>query len=245
MWLKINLKTEMILITLSVILLSLNLNGLAEASTTYPLQSKYPDIMIYKAQTDQKMIALTFDDGPDERFTPEILAVLKKHNVKATFFLLGMRVNKYPHVAKQIYNEGHIVGNHTYWHPELTKTGVENMVWEVKQNEEKIKSVINVKTDLFRAPYGALNDELVRKIGEMNYRGVGWSVDSEDWKGLSADEIKKNVLNEVHPGAIILMHSAGHWTQDLSGTAESLEELIPYLRKRGYEFVTVPEILEL
>lgn len=219
--------------------------GTVQASTVYPLQSKYPDIMIYKANTEQKLIALTFDDGPDDRFTPYILDVLKKHNVKATFFLLGMRVHKYPNVARQIYNEGHIIGNHTYWHPELTKTGVENMVWEIEQNEEKIKSVIGVQTDLFRAPYGALNDELVKKLGGMDYHGVGWSVDSEDWESLSADEIKKNVLNGVHPGAIILMHSAGHWTQDLSGTVESLKELIPYLRKQGYEFVTVPELLDL
>src|SRR5699024_11743823 len=85
-------------------------------------------------------------------------------------------------------------------------------------------------------------DDLVKKLGEMDYRGVGWSVDSEDWKGLSSKEIKKNVLNHVHPGAIVLMHSAGDWPQDLSGTAEALDELIPYLQEQRYEFVTVPEL---
>lgn len=214
-------------------------------ASMYPLQTKYPDIMIYKAQTEKKVIALTFDDGPDQRFTPQVLDVLKKYHVKATFFLLGTRVHKYPDMAKRIDNEGHIIGNHTYWHPQLTKTSVQNMVWEIKENEREIKSVINKETNLFRAPYGALNDNLVKKLGEMNYLGVGWSIDSEDWKSLSSKEIKRNILNHVHPGAIILMHSAGHWTQDLSGTAEALDELIPYLQKRGYEFVTVPELKNL
>ncbi|PWA11244.1 chitooligosaccharide deacetylase [Pueribacillus theae] len=198
--------------------------------------------MIYKANTNQKVIALTFDDGPDRRFTPQILDVLNKHHVKGTFFLLGTRVEKYPDVAKRIQNEGHVIGNHTYWHPELTKTSVKNMKWEVKKNEEAIQSITNFKTQLFRAPYGALDDDLVDELSKMGYRGVGWSIDTEDWKSLSSKEIKQNILNDIHPGAIILMHSAGHWTQDLSGTAEALDEVIPYLRKKGYEFVTIPEL---
>lgn len=213
-----------------------------KAASMYPLQTKYPDIMLYKGKPNKKVIALTFDDGPDNRFTPQVLDVLKKYDVKATFFLLGTRVQKYPDMAKRIDNEGHVIGNHTFWHPELPKTGVENMEWEIKKNEKELKAVTSNVTDLFRAPYGAMNDDLVKKLGEMDYRGVGWSVDSEDWKGLSSKEIKQNILNHVHPGAIVLMHSAGDWPQDLSGTAEALDELIPYLQKQGYEFVTVPDI---
>lgn len=211
-------------------------------ASTYPLQSKFPDTMLYKGKPDQKQIALTFDDGPDHRFTPGVLNVLKKHDVKATFFLLGTRVEKYPDMVERIEKEGHIIGNHTYWHPDLTKSGVQNMVWEIKKNDKALKRITNNVSDLFRAPYGAMNDNLVKKLKGMNYRGVGWSVDSEDWKSLSAEEIKQNILNQVHPGAVILMHSAGHWSQDLSGTAEALDELIPYLQKQGYEFVTVPEL---
>lgn len=212
------------------------------AQNLYPLQSKFPDVMLYKSHTTEKVIALTFDDGPDNRFTPPILDVLQKYNIKATFFLLGTRVEKYPEVAKRITNEGHVIGNHTYWHPDLTKTGVDNLQWEIEKNEKIIESVTNVKTDLFRAPYGALNETLVEKLGDLGYRGIGWSVDSVDWKSLSADEIKQNVLQAVHPGAIILMHSAGHWSQDLSGTVEALDELIPFLQEKGYEFITVPEM---
>lgn len=214
-------------------------------SNMYPLQTKYPDIMIYKANTNKKVIALTFDDGPDHRFTPYILDVLKTHHVKATFFLLGMRVSRYPDIAKRIYKEGHVIGSHTYWHPQLTKTGIKNMRWEIAESEKVIKSITSAKTNLFRAPYGALSEDLVIELGKINYRGVGWSIDSEDWKSLPSKEIKQTVIDGVHPGAIVLMHSAGNWTQDLSGTAEALNELIPHLREQGYEFVTVPELMGL
>ncbi|WP_458413215.1 polysaccharide deacetylase family protein [Schinkia sp. CFF1] len=211
-------------------------------ASTYPLQAKYPNTMIYKANTQQKVIALSFDDGPDNRFTPLILDVLKKYDVKATFFLLGTRVRAYPDTARRIHYEGHVIGNHTFWHPKLTNTGVKNMVWEIEKNEKEMSAVVGVQSNLFRAPYGALNEQLVKELEKLNYRCIGWSVDSEDWKSLSALEVKRNVLNAVHPGAIILMHSAGHWTQDLTGTVNALEELIPYLKKQGYRFVTIPEL---
>ncbi len=214
----------------------------AESSTYYPLQTKFPHTMIYKADTKNKVIALTFDDGPDERYTPQILDVLQKHNVKATFFFLGSRVNKYPDMAKKVHEDKHVIGNHTYWHPELTKTSVENMVWEIKKNEKEIQNVLHMKTNLFRAPYGALNEALVKKLAELGYRGIGWSIDTEDWKNKSGEEIKQNMLQEAHPGAIVLMHSAGHWTQDLSGTAQALDEVIPILKSKGYKFVTIPEM---
>src|SRR5690625_647162 len=166
----------------------------SHGQTNYPLQTKYPDIMLYKIDTNQKVIALTFDDGPDERFTPKILDVLHKHKVKGTFFLLGTRIEKYPHVAKRIRDEGHEIGSHTYWHPDLTKTGKDNLIWEVEKNEQTIHSVLDIETDLFRAPYGALNEDLVKELGDLGYRGIGWSVDSEDWKSLNAKEIKQNII---------------------------------------------------
>lgn len=214
----------------------------AHASGAYPLQVKYPNTMMYKAHTTQKVIALSFDDGPDTKFTPLILDTLKKHDIKATFFLLGTRVQSYPDIAKRIDREGHAIGNHTYWHPNLANTDVNKMKWEIEKNEQEISSILGAKTELFRAPYGALTEAQVRHLGEMGYRCIGWSVDSEDWKSLSASVVKQKILNAVHPGAIVLMHSAGHWTQDLTGTVNALNELIPYLKTKGYRFVTIPEL---
>ncbi|MBO1004047.1 polysaccharide deacetylase family protein [Pseudogracilibacillus auburnensis] len=227
-------------ITIILLIVSVHFQEKVEASSYYPLQTKYPDTMIYKVDTNEKVIAFTFDDGPDERYTPEILDVLKKHDVKATFFLLGTRVDKYPEVVKRIHEEGHAIGNHTYWHPELTKKpdGVASLVWETNKNEQAIESVIGLKTNLFRAPYGAINGEMIEKLKEMNYQAVGWSIDSEDWKGLSKNKIKHNVISGLHPGSIVLMHSAGR----VPGTPEALDELLRYLKTNGYMIVTIPDL---
>lgn len=217
----------------------------SQDKTVYPLQTKYPNIMLYKADTLEKVLALTFDDGPDVRYTPLILDVLKKHDVKATFFLLGTRVDRYPQVAKRIAEEGHTIGNHTYWHPDLTQSGPEQLTWEIEKNAEALEATIGETSSYFRAPYGALNETLVEKLGELGYRGIGWSVDSLDWKSLSKDEIIDHMIQGVHPGAIILMHSAGHWSQNLSGTVAALDELIPLLQDQGYSFITIPQMWEL
>lgn len=213
-------------------------------AVNYPLQVKFPETMIYKMETDKKVIALTFDDGPDERFTPQILDVLNKHQIKATFFLLGSRIEKYAHIGKRIKDEGHVIGNHTYWHPQLTKEEIGRLSWELAETEKVMENMLGVKTNLFRAPYGALNEAHVKKLAELNYKGVGWSVDSEDWRSLPKEEVKQNILAEIHPGAIVLMHSAGHWTQDLTGTVEALDEIIVYLKSKEYRFITVPEMWE-
>lgn len=235
------MKTKISLIFIIFLLCCSNIN-ISTAYPMYPLQVKYPQIMLYRGSSNFKQIALTFDDGPDQRFTPKILDVLKKHDVKATFFLLGVRVEKNPYVAKRIVQEQHVVGNHTYWHPNLIKSGAMDLTWEIKKTEQKIKEVTGYETTLFRAPYGVANDKLVQKLAELNYRGVGWSVDTEDWRSLPSKKIVSNVINNIHSGGIILMHSAGHWTQDLSGTVNALDRLIPILKKEGYEFVTIPEM---
>lgn len=233
-----------ILILLMTFACILSMNAVSPKAhvTKYPYQAKYPNIMMYQGKTNKKVVALTFDDGPDQHFTPKILDVLKKHHVKATFFLMGTRLAKHPQVAKRMVREGHAIGNHTFWHPNLVKTGMNNMTWELKRTNKLIKSTTGVQTRWFRAPYGILNEKLILKLGNMGYKGIGWSIDTEDWKGLPADKITAHVVNDVHPGAIILMHNAGHWTQDLSGTVKSLDQIIPLLKKHGYRFVTIPEM---
>lgn len=209
------------------------------------LQRKFPQTLVMRGSLHDNRVALTFDDGPDRRFTPKVLDVLKKHHVKATFFVMGSRVKGLPDVTKRMHQEGHVIGNHTFWHPKLYEESLERMWWEVTETENAIAEVTGYPPKLFRAPYGGLNEKLLQKMAEMNLTVVGWSVDSLDWKGISAQEVENNVLGNTMPGSIILMHSGGHWTQDLSGMVEALDTIIPKLKKEGIQFVTVSELLNI
>ncbi len=207
------------------------------------LARMYPNLIALNAPWTTRRIAITFDDGPDRQYTPKVLDILKKHHVKATFFLMGSRVKGHPDVTRRIHQEGHVIGNHTFWHPKLYAESVERLVWEVEQTDDWIKKTVGYTPTLFRAPYGGLDTVYVEKLGELGKTIIGWSVDTQDWRQISSAEVQRNLFKDIHPGAIILMHSAGDWTQDLSGMTEALDELIPRLKKEGYEIVTVPELL--
>ncbi|WP_010274152.1 polysaccharide deacetylase family protein [Paenibacillus senegalensis] len=211
----------------------------------YQLQRKFPDILYMTGPSDQPVAALTFDDGPDQRFTPQILDVLKKHNVRGTFFVMGSRVKGHPEVVKRIVEEGHALGNHTYWHPQLYNESLYRLKWEAEETDKALQEVVGFKPKLFRPPYGGLTDELVAELGRQDYKVIGWNVDSLDWKEIGADEILSNMESHLKPGAIILMHSGGNWDQDLSGGVEALDRLIPELKNRGIDLITIPELLDL
>lgn len=207
------------------------------------LQKEYPNIVFLHGSPKKNQVALTFDDGPDTRFTPQVLDVLAKHDVKATFFLIGARAKVNREIAKRIHDEGHAIGNHTYWHPNLPKEELGRLHWELTETEQVIKDITGFKPRLFRSPYGALNDEMVKMLGEKNNTVIGWNVDSLDWKQPGADIVSDNVLSSVGFGSIILMHDGGDWSMDLSGTAQALDKIISKLKKDGTKFVTVPELI--
>ena len=210
------------------------------------LQQLYPDTFFLQGPTDQNQIALTFDDGPDSRFTNDVLDVLNQYNVPATFFLLGSRAVAYPEIVTRIQNEGHMIGNHTYFHPNLVdESDMATLEREVIRTEDALNDIIGYRTKLFRPPYGFLYNELVEKLAELNYSVIGWSVDSLDWQEEPPEVIASNVLDIVHPGAIILMHDGADWDGDRTNTIESLHQIIPTLQEQGYEFVTVPELLNI
>lgn len=209
------------------------------------LQREYPNIVVLRGPLNQNKIALTFDDGPDIRFTPQVLDVLGEYQVKATFFLMGARAEEHQPIVRRIYAEGHAIGNHGYWHPNLTEESLERVHWEVTATEETIYQILGIRTRLFRPPYGALNRQIVELIGSLGYAIILWNVDSLDWKQLGADVIADTVLGNTMPGSIILMHDGGDWTMDLSGTVESLHTIIPTLQAQGMEFVTIPELLNI
>jgi peptidoglycan/xylan/chitin deacetylase (PgdA/CDA1 family) len=210
------------------------------------LQQRYPETIVLRGAQTENKVALTFDDGPDPRFTPQILDLLKEYDVKATFFLMGARAEANPELVKRIIDEGHIIGNHTYWHPNLVEVAdIGTLEREVRRTENTLNEIIGYRTKLFRAPYGFLYNELVEKLRDMNYTIVGWSVDSLDWRESPPEEIAYNVISNTHPGAIILMHDGAEWDGDRTNTIKSLRLIIPALRDQGLEFETVPELLNI
>jgi peptidoglycan/xylan/chitin deacetylase (PgdA/CDA1 family) len=210
------------------------------------LQQRFPDILVLSAAPTENTVALTFDDGPDPRFTPQILDLLAEHDIQATFFVTGARAEAYPELVQRMVNEGHIVGNHTYSHQNLVEaTDMDILETEVLRTEEIINAAAGYRTKLFRAPYGFLYDELLEQLGSMNYTVVGWSVDSLDWQESPPEEIAYNVISNIHPGAIVLMHDGAGDTGDRTNTIEALRQIIPNLRDQGLEFETVPDMLDI
>ncbi|MGE7133039.1 polysaccharide deacetylase family protein [Lysinibacillus xylanilyticus] len=187
------------------------------------------------AKGEKKRVALTFDDGPDAKVTPQILATLKKYDAKATFFMVGQNASKNSAIVKKVYEAGHEIGNHTWNHSKLTTLSTANVKQEVDRTSNAIYAAIGQYPTVFRPPYGATNDK-VRSV--ITTPSILWSIDTLDWKHHNADKILTYVKASVKDGSIILMHDI-HQT-----TANGLENVILYLQKQGYEFVTVSEILQ-
>ncbi|WP_374966433.1 polysaccharide deacetylase family protein [Lysinibacillus sp. RS5] len=187
------------------------------------------------AKGQKKRVALTFDDGPDAKVTPQVLAILKKYDAKATFFMVGTNVSKNPAIVEQVYEAGHEIGNHTWNHPKLTSLSTSAVKQEVDKTSNAIYNAIGQYPTVFRPPYGATNDK-VRSVITMP--SILWSIDTLDWKHRNADKVLSYVKASAKDGSIILMHDIHQ------STANGLENVILYLQKQGYEFVTVSEILQ-
>jgi peptidoglycan-N-acetylglucosamine deacetylase len=205
-----------------------------------PLQGK--TIARVKAKdTSHPVIALTFDDGPWQQNTPKILEILKREQIKATFFWIGKMVENSPQIAKQVVAEGHAIGNHT-WHHWYRRMKPAIAAQEIESTASIIYKVTGVKTALFRPPGGILTNGLANYAKKENYAVVMWSDDSKDYRPYSTARLVRNVLRQIKSGGIVLMHDGGG---DRKHTVEALPKIIATLKKRGYEFVTVPELLEM
>ncbi|EGL82784.1 polysaccharide deacetylase [Caldalkalibacillus thermarum TA2.A1] len=200
--------------------------------------------LIYSGNTKEKLVALTFDDGPDGHYTPQILDILKEKGVPATFFVMGRQVEYFPEMMKRIVNEGHALGNHTMTHPDLRGVMTSNVIGEVRATQQVIEKTVGRRPDLFRPPYGALtrSDRLI--LHEMGFRVVMWSVDTLDWRGMSAEDILSIVHRDISPGGIILQHNLLTTPGLLDGTVEALPQIIDQLHAKGYKFVTVQTLLD-
>lgn len=209
------------------------------------IRQKYATHFKVSGSAAEKKIALTFDDGPDDKYTAQVLDTLKKYHVKATFFVLGSRAEQHPGLIARMAREGHIVGNHTYSHANLPKLAVPNFERQVEATQTVLKSLLGYEPKLFRPPYGAVNEEQARWAADHQFMIVNWNVDSLDWKGLSADKVEHNIVSATRAGSIILQHCGGGPGEDLSGTVQALPGVIQKLKNQGYQFVTVPELLHV
>ena len=181
-----------------------------------------------------KCIALTFDDGPHKDCTPQLLDGLKKRGVRATFVLMGQNIEGNEDLVKRMKEEGHLVGNHSYSHVQLTKAGSAAVCQAVDRTSRMIEDITGERPQYMRPPFGDWNEELECEVGMTT---VLWSVDSLDWKLRNKNKIVKRVLKDVEDGDIILMH-------DIFPTSvDAALELVDTLTKRGYTFVTVDELL--
>jgi len=193
-----------------------------------------------KLKSKEKVIALTFDDGPWPRSTVQILEILKKNKIKATFFMVGEPVAEYPQIAQQVVAAGHVIGNHT-WHHWYRHMNPETAAREIEDTAALLYKVTGVKTSIFRPPGGVLNNGVVDYAKKHHYFVAMWSSDSIDYRRPSVPQLIHNVLKNAHSGGMVLMHDGGG---DRSHTVEALPEIIAELKKSGYKFVTIPELLE-
>lgn len=208
-------------------------------------KNKYQNTFLMRGPGTKREVALTFDDAPDDMFTPKILDILEEKNAKATFFLVGYRVKKYPDIAKRIVQEGHAIGNHSYNHPDFLKLGDEDFRKQITKTDLLISSFTGHTTSIVRPPYGSISERQIEWLAAKNKIIVNWDVDSLDWKGIDAKQVTSNILPHVSPGSIILQHSGTGDGGDLSGTVHALPDLIDELRKKGYNLVTVPQMIEM
>ena len=185
---------------------------------------------------EKKKIALTFDDGPHPKVTEQILAVLLQYNIKATFFVLGQNVEKYPQIVSQVAEQGHEIANHSWSHANFTKLSGTQITAELNQTNEAIYQATGEYPNLYRPPYGATNANV---RSQTSMEAMMWSVDTMDWKHRTPEKTLAYVKEQVKDNGIILMHDIH------SETADSLEAVINYLIEQDYEFVTASELLKL
>jgi peptidoglycan-N-acetylglucosamine deacetylase len=187
--------------------------------------------------TGRKVVALTYDDGPHPRITPQLLDLLARKRVRATFYVLGPMVEQYPQITKRIAEEGHEVANHSYSHKEYTKLSSSAVEQDLRKTHDLIVSASGAPVTTFRPPYGATNSRVNQQCEEMGYKVVLWDVDTNDWRKRTTQQMVATILKETKDGSIILMHDRYQTTLDTT------EAVIDALRERGFEFTTVADML--
>ncbi|HCU48558.1 MAG TPA: polysaccharide deacetylase, partial [Micromonosporaceae bacterium] len=190
---------------------------------------------------DRDAVAITFDDGPQPPYTGQVLDILARYGVRATFFCVGLNASACPDLVARIQAEGHILGNHTWSHPFLPELSRVQLVEQIDRTDEAIaRSSGGAATKLFRPPYGSRTPDVVSWLADIGSTVVLWDVEPDDWSMPGADTIAQVVLEQTRPGSIILMHDGGG---DRSQTVAALPAIIEGVLVRGLRFVTVDELV--
>ncbi|WP_303859666.1 polysaccharide deacetylase family sporulation protein PdaB [Alkalibaculum bacchi] len=222
----------LVVIILSLVFMTSKGEGLA---SVFNAQEKL--LPIYSVDKEDKTIAISFDAAWGDEFTQEILDILKKEDIKTTFFLVGMWVDKYPEQVQAIADAGHEIGNHSSSHPDMTKLDKNKMKEELNSTNEKIGKYKELDTFLFRPPFGAYNNDLIKTVEELGGYTIQWDVDSLDWKNEGAEQIVNRVVSNVKPGSIVLFHNNAEYT------TQALPTIIKELKDQGYTIVPISELI--
>ena len=192
---------------------------------------------IYCVQRDQKMLSISFDAAWGNEDTQQLIDILGRYDVKATFFVVGEWVDKYPESVKALADAGHEVMNHSNTHAHFSQLSTDEIIADVTACNDKIEAVTGVRPTLIRPPYGEYDDHVITAIRSMGMEPIQWDVDSLDWKELSAAEITERVTTKVQPGSIVLFHNAA------LHTPEALPGILEALLQEGYTFVPISELI--
>ncbi len=192
---------------------------------------------VYSVERDGRFVSLTFDAAWGNEDTQTLIDILGRYGVKATFFVVGDWVDKYPESVRALHAAGHEVMNHSAKHPHMAKLSAQKIVSEINACSDKIEAVTGVRPTLFRCPYGEYDDNVISTVRSLGMTAIQWDTDSLDWKKLSAEEIAGRVKEKARPGSIVLFHNAG------LHTPEALPGVIEFFQSNGYSIVPVSELL--
>jgi peptidoglycan-N-acetylglucosamine deacetylase len=192
-----------------------------------------------------RQLALTYDDGPNDPHTLRLLEVLAKHNIHATFFLIGRYVELRPQIAREISQAGHVIGNHTFTHPLLIFKGEAEIRRELTDCRAAIEDAIGQHSNLFRPPFGGRRPAVLRIARKLSFEPIMWNVSGYDWNAPPAAAIEKKIVKQVRGGDVILLHDGGHKQigADRSQTLLATDRLLSRHKNEGYEFVTIPQMM--